>query len=286
MFDFSLLPQWYIYLVTGVFGAIMGSFLNVIAYRMHTGVSINGRSRCFSCATTLGWYELIPFVSYLAQRGRCRTCSAHIPWRDFWVECITALVFVGIVAHSSTWWLTGLLLVLASLLVVVVIYDLVHLIIPNELVLAIAILGLVPLGVSLITTADYWLLVQATISCLVAASVYFSLWYISGGRWIGFGDVKLAAALGVWITPLSAISLVIFSFWVGAVVGILLLLPAACTRLVNRFYPRRETTTVVQSYTMKSEIPFAPFIVVAFGIVYFYDITALDLITQLLDIVI
>ena len=192
-------------------------------------------------------------------------------------------LFVVVAAWASSWAALVVGLVLTALLVLIVIYDIEHLIIPNELVALIAGLSLIPLGLLLYQSPSYELLLWAAVSSVTAASVYAFLWYISGGRWIGFGDVKLAAALGLWLTPASAVSMVIFSFWIGAVIGSLLLLPPLLVRVRNRLYPRQSATYAVSSYTMKSEIPFAPFIVAAFGIVYVYDFTAIALITSLLE---
>jgi len=201
------------------------------------------------------------------------------------VEVTMAGLFVVVAAWASSWAALVVGLVLTALLVLIVIYDIEHLIIPNELVALIAGLSLIPLGLLLYQSPSYELLLWAAVSSVTAASVYAFLWYISGGRWIGFGDVKLAAALGLWLTPASAVSMVIFSFWIGAVIGSLLLLPPLLVRVRNRLYPRQSATYAVSSYTMKSEIPFAPFIVAAFGIVYVYDFTAIALITSLLEAV-
>lgn len=276
----TLLPVWYSYLLFATFGAIIGSFINVVGYRMHTGVSINGRSRCFSCAKTLQWYELVPLVSYLMQRGCCRGCSAQIPRRDFWVELVMAGLFVLIASWAESWLMLAVTAVLATILVLVVIYDVVHLIIPNELVMLIAALGLGTLVWQSLTTFSLQTLGTLGLSIFLAAVVYLVLWSISRGRWIGFGDVKLAAALGVWLTPLGAFSMVIFSFWIGAVIGLALMAPSWFAHLRQRFYPRSTRFPAAQSYTMKSEIPFAPFIVLAFGVVYLYDVTALSFITN------
>lgn len=269
---FTMMPNWYQFGVVALFGAVMASFANVVAYRMHTNASLNGRSRCFSCGHTLSWYELVPVLSYLMQRGRCRACQARIPLRDLLVELVTAGLFVSayILATSGTqlfvYWL------LISLLVVVTLYDIEHCIIPNELVAVVASVGLGvflwqswPLGVSDVSG----LLLQVA----AAAGLYATLWKFSGGHWLGFGDVKLAAALGPLLTVEQAFSLVVLSFWIGAAVGMCLVyLPH-----VHHWFQRGRRLR--RRVSFKSEIPFAPFITIAFLVVYMYDVSVLTLFT-------
>ena len=125
-----------------VFGAIVDSFLNVLAYRYNTGKGIRGRSECLSCGKQLGWIELVPLISFLWQKGRCRSCSAKISRQYFVVEMFTGLLFVTLAyrfagdAFSTTFYW-----VLFSLLTVILVYDLRHKIIPNNLVYAFSFLA-------------------------------------------------------------------------------------------------------------------------------------------------
>ncbi len=257
------LPYWYQLLVVGVLGAVMASFINVVAYRLHTNASLSGRSRCFSCGHQLSWYELVPFVSFLSLRGRCRVCQARIPLRDFIVELLGALLYIVVyvtfvdpITLFFSW-------VLVSVLLAISLYDLAHFIIPNELVLIVAAVGVAAYSyqnwpLALTDFSNGLLLV------LVAAGFYAVLWKYSAGRWLGFGDVKLAAALALFLTLEEAFSMVVLSFWIGAVVGLLLVfLPV----LLQRHVPTH------RSLHMRSEIPFAPFIVAAFLVVYIYELS-------------
>src|SRR3989338_6841366 len=83
-------------LVFFVFGLIVGSFLNVVIYRFNTAKSFGGRSACVSCQNKLCWYELIPLVSFLSQKGRCRNCKARISIQYPLVEFATGLIFVAL----------------------------------------------------------------------------------------------------------------------------------------------------------------------------------------------
>jgi len=97
----TLVPLWWWVVTAFGFGVIIGSFLNVLIYRFHTGKSLSGHSHCLSCGTRLCWFELLPLVSYLGLRGRCRTCGCRIPNRYFLVEFATGMAFVGAVVQAN-----------------------------------------------------------------------------------------------------------------------------------------------------------------------------------------
>lgn len=271
---FLLLPLWYQWMLVLVLGLIVGSFLNVAAYRFNTGRSFNGASHCLSCAERLRWFELLPVVSYVALRGRCRHCSSRIPIHYLLGELVTASLFGVVFTSVST--ITSLLFgwLMVSLLMLIIIYDIRHLIIPDELVIMLFVLAL---GVQLYSLPTFTLfgvsltLTTAVFGALATAGVYWSLWWYSSGRWMGLGDAKLALPLGFMVGVGNAFSLVVLSFWVGAIYSLVLL---GLQRL-------QAGTTVMplqqNSITIKSEVPFAPFIVLAFLLVYFLQVDVLSL---------
>ncbi len=269
----ALLPLWYQYLLVGLFGLIIGSFLNVYIYRLHTGRSLSGSSHCLSCGAPLRWFELFPVISYLALRGRCRTCGSYIPFRYVLVELLTMGLFVLVFSFVPLGWPLLLWFALAGVLVVIVVYDLYHLIIPNELVVAVLGLAL------LIFAATYqWLWFGAIIfehamAALGAFAFYGGLWFLSSGRWIGLGDAKLALPLAFVLGPWATFSFIILSFWIGAGVSVLLLL---LQRLLKRGQHRLSKYGV--TITMKSEVPFAPFLVLSFLTVALWHVDVLSLI--------
>lgn len=263
---FSLLPLWYQVLMVGFLGAIMSSFINVVAYRMHTNVSLKGRSRCFSCGHTLAWFELVPILSYTVLRGRCRCCHARIPLRDFAIELLGAALYIQVLFTFDSLLAMVLSWLLVSALLAVAVYDIEHFIIPDELVVTIGGFGLL-YAVSQSFPQLFAAVPSLAGAIMVAAGLYLVLWKYSHGRWLGFGDVKLAAVLGLFLTVEGAFSMVILSFWIGAAVGLLLI---AISYLKTRYLDGVQSRKVL---TMKSEIPFAPFIVVAFLLVYVYEIS-------------
>ena len=270
-------PLWYTALIAFGFGVIIGSFLNVVIYRFHTGKSLSGSSHCLSCQTDLRWYELFPLLSYLTLRGRCGTCSAAIPSRYFWVELVTGVLFMLVILMLSPWyWLFGAMIV--SILIIVAVYDLYHMVIPNFFV------GLLILLALLTTALDYWLLpdvIRIRWQLLAGALSYgffASLWYFSKGRWIGYGDAKLALPLGYIVGLTGTFSMIVLSFWIGTVISLGLILGGWLYRKRGQSALRFLTSPL----TIKSEVPFAPFLIAAFLLVYLFTVDVLNLISYVL----
>jgi prepilin signal peptidase PulO-like enzyme (type II secretory pathway) len=273
----ALLPFWYTVLVALGFGVIIGSFLNVVIYRFHTGKSLAGSSHCLSCQTPLRFYELFPLVSYLSLRGRCRSCSAHIPSRYFWVELLTGLLFVAVVLTlTPLWWPFGFFLV--SLLVVVTVYDIYHLVIPQSFVWVLLACSVIAVGGEYLMLPDYIRVGEHLLAGFLAYGFFAFLWKVSQGRWIGYGDAKLAWPLGLLVGVSGMFSMIVLAFWVGTVIslGILLL-----GRLANK-RGKTHLRFLATPLTMKSEVPFAPFLIAGFLLVYLGQIDVLALISYVL----
>lgn len=257
-----------------IFGTIIGSFLNVVSLRYNTGVLLSGRSKCFSCNEGLKWFELIPIFSFVFQLGRCRECKSKISFQYPFVEFLTGSIFLGIFLKFSNILFTEpsyfLLLsfyfmILFSILIVILIYDLKHKIIPDSLVytfVGLALLGMFfnfsTLELSIPTLLSFF-------SGPILFLPFFILWFISIGRWIGLGDAKLALGIG-WFLGLSfGASAILLSFWIGAIVSIALML----------FFSLNSRSKTI---TMKSEIPFGPFLILGLFIVFFFNINIFDFI--------
>ena len=307
---FGLVPAWFFLL-----GTVIGSFLNVVVYRLHTGRSVNGRSHCLSCGKYLAWYELIPIVSYLAQRGRCRGCGAHITVRYAAVEALTGVLFLLIARHflfDSV--LLALNLGSVALLVVIVAYDLRHTIIPDELVLYLSAFAVAYILWNPLTHSVALPSPETILGGVLPALFFWGLWLISGGRWVGLGDAKLIFPLGLMVGAWGSVSLFILAFWIGAVTGVGILAMQTLMRVVMsrgiprrgfRFLATRLTTTSEEQdtrlhvsypsagvakyhrcFTMKSEVPFAPFLVVAFFLVQLAQVDVLALVAALMSLVV
>ncbi len=243
-------------------GLIIGSFLNVVILRINTGRSIaKGRSKCARCSTPLAWYELIPVFSFLGLRGKCKTCSTQISFQYPIVELVTGLMFVILytkIMLSQGFNLYSLVsfvfsATVASLLIVIMAYDFRHKIIPNKIVYPLIVLSFISILWKVATLPSFSFL-NSVYSGLILAAPFFFLWFFSKGRFMGFGDVKLALGIGWLVGIASSITIFFLSFWIGAIVGLLLLATS-------------------RAHGMKSEIPFAPFMIVALFIVSVYEVT-------------
>ena len=261
------------YTIIFVFGAIIGSFLNVVIYRLHTGKSLGGRSHCLSCGTILVWYELVPLLSYSFQVARCRTCGSNIPSRYFFVELLTAVSFLLLWTQFQT----ELLLlvfnwVLASVLVVILVYDVRHTIIPDELVVTLIVLALLSLLHQFAFSRDIGDVLLSLLGGAVASIFFGGLWYMSKGRWMGLGDAKLALPLGFLTGLTASFSMIIFGFWVGAVISLGIL----GFQKVRLFCSKRGVAKYRRYLTIKSEVPFAPFLIAGFVLAYYVHADIFD----------
>jgi leader peptidase (prepilin peptidase)/N-methyltransferase len=196
------------------FGLMIGSFLNVVAYRVPRGESlVKPGSHCTTCGEHVRPYDNIPVVSWLMLRGRCRGCGEKISARYPAIELITALVFAAIVVVNG--FDTDLLLELpfAAMLVVVAGIDLEHRIIPNKILL--------PLGVwGLAATAAFR--TDFLPEALIAGAAAFTFLFVAAlvhPKGMGMGDVKLAAVMGLYLGAAVAPALLL-GFLAGSVVGI------------------------------------------------------------------
>jgi leader peptidase (prepilin peptidase)/N-methyltransferase len=197
----------------GVLGAIFGSFLNVVAYRLPRHESLLApASHCRACGTPVKPYDNIPIISFLLLRGHCRTCGASISARYPLVEALTAALCAGaVIVHSSA---TGIALSLALILLVVpaALIDIEHRIIPNSLTALGAVVALA-LGLALDPGGEPQRLIAGAAAggfLLIAALAY------PGG--MGMGDVKLAAVMGLFLGRAVAPAILI-ALVVGVLVG-------------------------------------------------------------------
>lgn len=142
---------------------------------------------------------------------------------------------------------------------VIVVYDIRHTVIPDELTIMTGVVGSMYVLITVFRAGDTSLILSHVMGGVGAAAFFFFLWYISKGKWLGFGDVKLALPLGLMVGGSATFSMVVFSFWIGAVVSVVLLgvqtlLKTGKTSLQFFRYP----------LTIKSEVPFAPFLILGF----------------------
>ena len=255
------------------FGVIIGSFLNVYIYRFHTGKSLSGSSHCLSCGKPLSWYDLFPLLSYLGLRGRCRQCGCKIPARYFVVELTTGLLFAGALTITLDipplllWWF------IFSVMVVITVYDYYHFIIPDSLTLTLLAATSALIGYQWYIADGSLQEIAIRLAAALAGSAFFlTLWLISKGAWLGFGDVKLAVPLGLLVGTTQVFSFVVLSFWIGAGVSLFIL---AIAWLLERGKQHLQLPEL--GLTMKSAVPFAPFMIASSLVIIFTHFNALAL---------
>lgn len=262
-------------------GVLVGSFLNVVIFRMNTGRTLGGRSHCFSCRQTLEWFELIPVLSFLIQRGRCRNCGSKISKQYIIIETITSLLFTGISlryldqlasGNILAWITVFVLLVIISILIVISVYDIYHKIVPDTLVFPLISISLVLVFTTslspLLITGDFSLeLWSRLIAGVLIPLPFFIIWLASRGRLMGFGDIKMMIAFGLLLGATAGITAVVVSFWIGALVS----LGVMGLQHISRLFPKQKR------FIMSTEIPFAPFLAIGLYLVIVTDINLLTL---------
>lgn len=261
------------------FGVAIGSFLNVVIFRydgerpLFSLKGLGGRSHCMQCRARIAWYDLIPIVSYLWLRGACRVCKARISVQYPLVELITGLAFLlpalyfyphysFPVAHPYALVMAGLWFVIITLMIILVGVDMRLMLIPDETVIGLSLAGLALASYQDSFLGAYIALFPQHMNPFInhvlgAVFGLFLLGFIviaSKGRAMGMGDVKLAGAMGLIIGFPDILFALALAFLIGGIWSMGL--------LAMRF--RRGHTT------MKTMVPFGPFMVAGFFIHIFY----------------
>lgn len=261
-----------------VVGLCLGSFVNALVWRVHeqskskkkrvasdSQLSLSkGRSMCPECQHLLNWTDLIPVVSWLSLKGRCRYCHKPIAVQYPIVELSTALLFV----LSYIYWpqsLIGLEVMIFSLwlliltgLMALIVYDARWMLLPNRIVFPLTGLGAVLAILRLIKSDNLVIeLMNLVGAVLIGGGIFYMLYQGSKGKWIGGGDVKLGWLLGLLVATPTGSFMVIF---IAATLGTIVALPGL-------FLKRLKAS---------SEIPFGPFLIVATIIVLLFSAQIID----------
>jgi len=235
-----------------VLGLIIGSFLNVVIYRLpvmmqrewteqchefleleddHKKTSDNPAtlnlakpdSHCPKCKHELTAFENIPILSYLLQAGKCRNCKAPISLRYPLIEAVTGIVTLLIAYQYGYSWLTLAILILTWSLIVLTMIDYDHQLLPDVITIPILWLGLIINYFGLITTLEAAVL-GAVAGYLILWAVYWLFKILTGKEGMGQGDFKLLAALGAWMGWQALPQIILLSSLIGALIGIGLIL--------------------------------------------------------------
>jgi leader peptidase (prepilin peptidase)/N-methyltransferase len=258
---------WVLALLALVFGLLVGSFLNVVIYRLplmmqrewrtqcHDFLELEDKSasaahfpvfnlakpdsHCPQCKHAISAAENLPVLSWLLQRGKCRHCAAPISIRYPLIESVTGLLSFLIASQFGFTWLTLALLIFTWALIVLTMIDVDHQLLPDDITLPLLWLGLLVNTQGWLTTLDsaVW---GAIAGYLILWSIYWAFKLLTGKEGMGYGDFKLLAALGAWLGWQALPQIILLSSLVGAVVGI--------------------TLIVVQGRDRNVAIPFGPYL--------------------------
>lgn len=280
----------FIYVALGLFGAALGSFAAATVWRLRArqlaadkaageeydikeykrlkkiiSRPLDDHSQCLHCSYKLKWYDLIPIVSWLSLKGKCRNCHKPIGWFEFLSEIGVAAYFVlsyalwpvGLetslaVTHFVLWLIAGVIMAILFA------YDLKWFLLPDKLNIALGVVGIGIVGVVAVERGDFaGTLLSALGSVAILSGLYATLYVVSRGRWVGFGDVKLGIGLALilvdWQLALTALFLANF-------IGCLIVIPLLATKKLAR----------------NSHVPFGPLLIAGTICAWFFGWAILD----------
>jgi len=200
---------------------------------------LDDHSQCLHCAYKLKWYDLIPVVSWLALRGKCRNCRKPIGWFEFLMEIGVAAFFVlsyafwpgGVetnlaIAHFVLWLVAGVIMAILFA------YDLKWFLLPDKLNIALALVGVAIVGVTVAETGNLvGTLLAAAGSVAILSGLYAILYFVSRGAWVGFGDVKLGVGLALILADWQ---LALMALFLANFIGCLIVIPLLATKKLKR----------------------------------------------------
>lgn len=267
--------------IAGLFGLIVGSFLNVVILRYGTGQGLGGRSHCPKCNHQLRWYELIPAVSFLIQLGKCRSCKTRISAQYISVELFTAVSFFlsayfliqqySYLLFTKTILLLIPLLVVISLAIAITVYDIRHKLVPLIWFLSMAFFSLIFLGLQYFFGMNYLGFGQYVVTHvlgLIVAIPFLAIWIFSEGKYMGFADVEIIAWIGFFFGLFSGVIAIVTAFYAGAIFAL------------GYVFSKK-----IQGHSYgsirKVQVPFAPFLLVAWFIVLLAQTNIISLFSRL-----
>jgi len=247
-----------------IFGLIIGSFLNVIVYRLNIAETILGRSHCPSCKKMIHWLDNVPLISFILLKAKCRECQEKISWQYPLVELATGLIFALIGMNyfafqdMSTWMVTAYFLGIASFLIVIFVYDYLYMEIPS-LILWTGIFWTIAFKLYFDWIAQGGLaeggiwnvsIYSGALAAIAAFTFFFLLVFASNEKWMGMGDAYLAIFLGLILGWPQILLALFLAFATGAICGIIMI--------------------VLKKKKLESQLPFAPFLVLGTMIAMFF----------------
>ncbi|PIS40108.1 MAG: prepilin peptidase [Candidatus Nealsonbacteria bacterium CG08_land_8_20_14_0_20_36_22] len=223
-------------------GLAVGSFLNCVIYRLAIP---RGRSFCPFCKHRLSWQDLIPVLSFFILRGKCRYCRKKISLQYPLVEIATGLLFLLIFNFQFSIFN----FIIACFLITIFVYDLKHFIIPDKIIFPAIIIALI-FNFQFLISKQFSIFNYSILSAFGAAIFFLTIVLISRGKAMGIGDIKLAFFMGLFLGFPNILVALFLAFLIGAIIGVGLIL--------------------AKRKTLKSEVPFGPFLVTGIFIALFW----------------
>lgn len=294
-----------IYVFLAILGLCLGSFVNALVWRVHIQAdltsgskktsnakkttkitkkqskkSINskegsldrysilmGRSMCVDCQHELSWRDLVPVLSWLSIRGRCRYCGNAISWQYPLVELLTAVLFV----ISYIFWpfsgnsllveytRLGLWLVVLTGMMALAVYDLRWMLLPNRILFPLIAIAS-PMAIIAVITGEGSLsenIINLALSLAISSGFFYLMYMLSAGKWIGGGDIVLGVLIGLLLANPYKAFLMLF---LASLIGTFLVLPGLVTKV----------------FTRESKIPFGPFLIASTFIAFIFGTYIID----------
>ncbi|MCL2761126.1 MAG: prepilin peptidase [Desulfuromonadales bacterium] len=248
------LPLFF-YIFAFIFGAVVGSFLNVCIYRIPEKKSIvSPPSACPKCGNYIRWYDNIPVISFLILRGKCRFCKAPVSWRYPLIEALNGILTLLLFVKFGLSITFVAYFILSSALVTISFIDFDHQIIPDEISLSGIVIGFI---FSFFIPGLGWLnsLLGILIGGGILLAVAYGYQFLTGKDGMGGGDIKLLAMLGAFLGWKAVLFIIFSSSLVGAVVGIIIM--------------------IVQKKDRKLAIPFGPYLALGALLYVFFGETVI-----------
>lgn len=251
-----------------ILGLIVGSFLNVVVYRINIAESfVVGRSKCPHCKAPIRWYDNIPLISFILLRFRCRDCKKKISWQYPLVEFFTGALFVlvgmnfFVIENMQSWLITAYFFGIVSFLIIIFVYDFLYMEIP-DIIIWVAVFWTVAFnlffdwGVKNTAGALNVHIYSGVLAAIIAFSLFLFLVVKSKEKWMGIGDAYLVIFLGLVLGWPNIVLALFLAFSLGAIVGLIMV--------------------AVKKKDMKSPVPFAPFLVLGTIIAIFWGGQIID----------
>jgi prepilin signal peptidase PulO-like enzyme (type II secretory pathway) len=262
-------------------GLAIGSFINALVWRLQqqslpktkrpkVNLSIaRGRSVCVHCKHKLAWHDLIPVFSWLYLRGKCHYCKRQISWQYPVVELATASLFVlsfifwpFLLASLSAWLKFAVWLGILTVLIALALYDFKTKLLPNKLLTPLALLVFADFVLKISNGFNLAILLSAVSGLLAFGGVFYVLYQVSGGKWLGGGDVKLSLIMGAYLAnPLKGILAIFLSSLLGTLIVLVMLIRG--------------------KVRLKMQLPFGPMLVAGTLLTIFFGQNLLDWYTGL-----